>query len=318
MNPMRIAAGRAGMTFVELLVALVIAAAVVGGAMTLFRSEADAVAAGSGRMNVTQNYRFALSTLSRDLRTAGIGATPTQPQLVYAGADVVAFNANYASRDANDYYAVYYDPNADANAVQALRREDRFTLPRTTFAYPDTSFTDQGMNGAAETIIFYFSPDSSTSRTDDFVLWRQVNRTPAEVVSRNLLRTPGKSFFEYLRQVDPDDAPALIEPVPSNQLPLAHTARYHGADADTGAVAAIDRIRGVRVNVTATNGRTGTREQKQSGTRAVRLSNAGVAMLQTCGELPVFGSGLGAVALVNADGSRSVRLTWSPASDERN
>ena len=311
----RLARGREGMTYVELLVALLIASLVVMAAMSFFKVQGDALAIGTAKTNVVQNYRFALSTLSRDLRTAGSNVPAHQPFLVYAGEDVVAFNADYVSDDANELYSVYVDTTADAAAAHALRRADRFTLPRTTFAYPDTTYLYKGNNSGAETIVFYFEPDATTPRNDDFVLYRQVNRQPPGVVARNLLRTPGRPFLEYLREVD-TSAGKVVQAVPAASLPLRHSVKIHGAPADTGAAAAIDRVRGVRLTVTATNGLAGTREQRRTATRTVRMANAGMAVLQLCGEEPAFGSALTAFGVVLPDGSPAVELRWSAAADE--
>ena len=315
---LRLPSGREGMTFVELVTAMLIASLVAIAAMTFFRGQADALTRGTAKMTVVQNYRFALSTLTRDIRTTGAGALPSQPALVYAGEEVIAFNADYVGDDATDDFAVYIDPSATAGETQALRRADRFTLPRTSFAYPDTSFYEQGTNSGAETIIFYFAPDATTPRADDFVLMRQVNRAAPAVVSRNLLRPPGgKPFFEYLYVAEQAQGPSQVQAVPRGQLPLAHRVKAHGLPADTGAAAAVDRIRGVRITLTATNGETGGKEQRRTATRTVNLANAGVAVLQTCGEPPVSGIALGAWGAVLPDGRRGVVLQWSQAADER-
>jgi hypothetical protein len=72
----------------------------------------------------------------------------------------------------------------------------------------------------------------------------------------------------------------------------------------------------VRVNLTATNGLSGAREVRRATSRAVRLANAGVAALQSCGDPPVGGGALTATPLAFPDGRRWVELAWSAAADE--
>ena len=306
-----------GVTLIELLVSLLIAGLVLSAALTFFRQQGEALSAGTEGMTVLQNYRYAVATLRRDLRTAGSGVPAEQPFLVYAGPDVVAFNADYASRDPADVFSVYVDTTAPPSAVQALTKSTRMGIPQTSVSYPDTSYTEQGSNSPAETIVFYFAPDATTARTDDFVLMRKVNGTPAGVVARNLLRTSGRPFFEYLRVTESDTAPARVETVPGGQLPLFHSSKLHGSPGDTGVAARVDAVRAVRVNLTATNGRTGRREQTRAASRLIRLPNAGLAVMRTCGEAPQLGVGLAAVAGISpVTGTPAVTLAWGPATDE--
>lgn len=302
---------RRGMTLVELLAAILIAALVLSAAMSFFQQQGQALSAGTSQMNVTQNHRYAVSTLRRDLRTAGSGMSdPTQPPLLYAGEDVVAFNADYLALDANDLHAVYVDTAATPGAVRALSVRERLTIPRTTFSYPDTTYRQEGRSGA-ETIIFYFAPDSTTARGDDYVLFRQVNHERPGVVARNLVRTAGRPFFEYLRLVKPENAASRLDVIPAASLPLRHAAKLHGSKVDTGRLAWVDSIRAVRVNLTATNGLTGERENRRSTTRLISLPNMGQEVFQTCGERPTAVGGLNAVGEVGA-----VELRWDASADE--
>jgi type II secretory pathway pseudopilin PulG len=318
MSAARTLRSRGGVTLVELLISLLVAGLVLSAALTFFRQQGDALTRGTEGVTVLQNYRYAVATLRRDLRTVGTWVPDQQPFLVYAGADVVAFNADYASRDPNDYYTVYVDTAAPAAAVEALTRNTAITIPGTSVSYPDTNYTARGNSGnsPAETIIFFFAPDTTTTRSDDYVLYRQVNGTAPGVVARNLLRTPGKPFFEYYRVVESDTSAARVELVPTGSLPFRHTAKLHGAPNDTGPAARIDALRAVRVNLTATSGRPSTRgEQTRTTSRLIRLPNAGLATLRTCGEAPQLGVGLSAVAATSG-GASVVNLTWSRAIDE--
>jgi type II secretory pathway pseudopilin PulG len=305
------------MTLGEVLVSLLIASILITAAVRFFNDQSRMFANGTSALSVVQNYRFALSTLSRDLRTAGAGTAPDQPFLVYAGTDVVAFNADYLSRDPNDLFSVYVEEEAPAAAISALGRNTRISIPLTGFNYPDTTYRQRGTNGGAETLIFYFSPDPATSRADDFVLMRQANGTAPAVVARGLLRTPGRPFFEYLWIVDDPAQGSVVRTVPAGLVPLAHTVPIHGAPLDRpDSLGMIDRIRGVRVSLTATDGATGARELRRSATRVIRLANAGAASLQSCGEPPVSGAAMSATPFISADGSPMVRLRWSAGPDD--
>jgi len=144
-----------------------------------------------------------------------------------------------------------------------------------------------------------------------------VNRAPAAVVARNLLRTPGRPFLEYLWIEEDTVNGNQVRTVPTAQLPLAHTVALHGDPQDRpDNQGRIDRIRGVRVSVTATNGLSGAREVRRSATRVVQLANAGISALQACGEPPVAGLALGANPVALPGGSVRVDLSWNAAPDE--
>jgi len=264
-----------GMTLIEMMMALTVFSVIMGGAVAFLRSQTRGIAIGSDRMGVLQNLRYAVGVLAKDLRTAGSGVPDKQPYLIYAGTDAIAFNADQTTNDANDPWAVYYDPDASAANVGALEKTQRAALPGTGFAYPDTSYLSGGINSPAETITLYFAPDSSTSRTDDYILYRQVNQNAAEVVSRNLLHTGATPFFQYYSLVTPVNAAQQITPTPPAWLPLTHSVPIHLALADTDVVARIDSVRGVRVNMSATNGKTGAYERTRAISCLIWLPNSG-------------------------------------------
>lgn len=309
-------AAQGGMTLIEMLLALVVFSAVMAGALGFMRSQGRAFTLGNQRMSTLQNLRFALNLLAQDLRTLGAGVPDEQPMLVYAGTDVVAFNANHTTNVRNDVFAVYYDPDAPSGAVSALTKAQAITIPNTMVTYPETSYVFGGVNSPAETIVFFFRPDTTTARNDDYVLYRQVNRSAPEVVSRNLLKTPGKNFFEYYTLVTPASGPPRLQLVPPAQLPLRHRARIHGSPADTGVGARVDSIRAIRINLTGTNGLTGPDERQRTVSRLVRLPNAGLAVKRTCGDEPLLGTGLVASVASGSGGVWMVNLTWGAAIDE--
>ncbi len=308
-----------GMTLVEMLVALAVFSAVLAGTLGFIRAESKSFALGNERMGLLQNARYALGQLEQDLRTAGTGTTNDQPFLVYAGAAVAAFNGNYASNVANDIAAVYVNPDAPAAAVGALTWAQRSTIPGTAFAYPDTSYfldPQHTVNGAAETIVFFFAPDTTTARADDYVLYRRVNTLPPELVARNLRATPGLPFFEYHRLQVALGGAATLAPVPAPSLPLAHSVPLHHSLGDTAAAARIDSVRAVLVSFTASNGRTGTAERQRAFSRMIRLPNAGLRNKRTCGDEPILGVPIGVAYVTLPGGVPSVNVSWTPAIDE--
>ena len=305
------------MTLIEMMVAITIFSLVLGGSLSFMRAQGKGFATGSDRMAVLQNLRYASSALDKDLRTAGSNVPDIQPFIVYADANIFAFNADYATNVAGDPFGVYYDPDAPDEDVTALTVTEKITLPGTLFAYPDTTYkvAPANQNSTAETIIFYFEADTSTARSDDYVLYRQTNNKPAEAVARNLLRTANGPFFSYYHQVVGVGSVKTIAAVPVNWLPLKHTIPIHLAPADTGVVSRIDSLKGVQVNFTATNGQTGAAERTRAITRTIRLPNAGLATKKTCGDEPILGTALVAVYTTPA-GVPTVKLTWNRATDE--
>jgi len=306
----------AGFTLVELLVALVVFSAVMAGTLSFLRSQGRAMSLGSDRMNAVQNLQFALSTMEQRLRAAGSNVPDAQPAIIYAGRNVVAFNADYATNLPNDPFAVYYDPDVPAGTVTALTKAQRTTLPLTTVAYPDTSYLTGGINSSAETIIFFVAPDSTTPRADDNALFEQVNGGPPELVSRNIIGSPTTVYFDYYRLAIVPGGTISLDSLPATKLPLQHSVPIHLALADTGAAAVIDSIRGIRVTLTVTNGQSGAAERRYTLVRFMELPNVGIASRRTCGDVPILGTTLTAAGITQLDGTRAVRLTWNPATDE--
>ncbi len=307
-----------GMTLLEMMMALVIFSIVMAAGLNYLRVQSETYRMGSRRMDMLQNLWFAANVLSLDLRTAGSNTPDEQPFLVYAGSDVVAVNADYTTNVANDAWAVYYDPDAPTGSVTALVPARSITIPHTAFSYPSVAYTAMGGTGnsPAETIIFFFDLDSSTTRNDDYALFRQVNSDAAELVARNLLQTPSLPFFEYFWERRPLSAAAFVQQVPAGSLPLSHSVPVHGSSADTGAFALVDSVRAVQVNFTATNGQIGAAERLRAVTRLIRLPNAGMAVRRTCGDEPILGVNIAAAGGATGLGEPAVNLTWGQAVDE--
>jgi prepilin-type N-terminal cleavage/methylation domain-containing protein len=313
MSAFRLSGSRAGMTLPELLIALLIGGIVVQVAVGFLAQQGRTFSRGTVAMATAQNARYAVNALEKDVRTLGAGVPAQQPQLVYAGPDVLAFNADYATNDANDVFALYLDRDAPASQLQAATPASRFTIPMTGASYPDTAYRENGSNSPAETLTFFFQPDPTTPRADDFALYRQVNAGPAAVVARNLLRTGTQNFFEYLVLQVPADAPTRL--VSAGGGPLRHTARMHGSPADTGSAARVDSVRAVRVRFTVSSGESGSGELRRAVERTIRMPNAGMAVRNICGDDPQ-GAGIAAQVVVMPNGARVVAISWGPSVDE--
>ena len=310
-----------GFTLIEIAIAMVMLGIVLTGALRLFRAVNTSVSGTVDRMDAMQNLRFGITQIDLLLRNAGAGNTDAQPTLIYLNDNVVAFNADWISPVPNSPTAVNYNPDVSANATNAVTVAQRFTIPTTSVLYPDSTYrTGPGSTAPlspSETIIYFFLPDSSTSRTDDYVLWRQVNNDPPAVVSRNLLAYPGRPFFEWLLT----DATGNLSTLASASLPLRHTIPIHGSTGDTsmGVVGAkapnIDSVRAVRVNVMSTNGVTGPKEIRRSLVTTVRIPNAGLTKQRSCGDAPIFSSTV-LVTSTGVVGAPSARVRWNAAIDE--
>jgi prepilin-type N-terminal cleavage/methylation domain-containing protein len=305
---------RQGMTLIELLVALTIFGIVITSAVAFTARQNSAFQESLVRLGALRNLRYAFTTLEQDLQTLGTNVPARQPGLLYAGADVIVFSADYATNVAGDPFAVFYDPDAPAGQVSAP--SSALTVPTTTTTVADSAFTVGGVPSPAEIIAFYFEPDTSTTRTDDFALYRLVNDGAPDMLARSLLRVGGAPFFSYTRQSMDSAGVVAFQPVAAADLPLRHAAPFHLAVADSGRLAWVDSIRMVGVTLSATNGLDGTEERRVDGTRQIALPNAGAAVLTTCGSAPLLGVALNAVVGLTPAGDPQVTLSWNPAIDE--
>jgi prepilin-type N-terminal cleavage/methylation domain-containing protein len=311
---------RQGFTLVELLVAMVVFVIVLGGALSFLTAQQRMFLKGSDAMGVLQNLSFGSDNLDSQIRTAGGNTPDQQPPVIYAGSSAFAFNADYVSNDALDISAVYIDPDASDAETQALRTTTPITVPTSApaFVYPVVNYSaGAGINSPAETIILYFSDNPETTRADDFLLMRQVNANPPEVLIRNVIRdSTNLPFFRYfmLRPPVAGQLSQLIE-VPAGEIPLSHGIGIHGNAADVGGSARLDSLRSVLVSFRVTNGEVGTKERTERISMKIPLPNMGLRQLKICGSEPVFGQALNA-AYDGAGGTDKVNLTWNRAFDE--
>jgi prepilin-type N-terminal cleavage/methylation domain-containing protein len=301
-----------GFTLIEMLISLVVLGLVMAGAIWFFRGVSRAVAGTSDRMDAMQNLRYALSTLDRELRNAGAGTTEQQPTLVYISPTVVVFNADLVSRTPGSPTAVNYNPDADPNASNAPTTSQKFFIPGTSIQYPDTAYrTTGGELSPAETIVYWFAPDSTSPVANDYLLLRQVNNNAPDIVARNLLAYPGRPFFDWQQT----DSIGNLFSVTSANLPLRHSVPIHGALGDTGVASRIDSIRAVQVNLYASNGVTGSQQVLRQLVTTIRIPNAGLTKQRSCGDQPIFAKTVTAT-FTGTPASPQVTLTWLPATDE--
>ncbi len=150
--------GRSGFSLVELVVALAIFSVLLATTLGFYQQQGVAFRESNDRMTVMQNLRYGVNTVEQNVRTAGVGVPSKQPVIVYADDDVIAFNADYATNIANDFFAVFYDPRLPDDAVTAVTPGRAFTIPTTGFTYPDSAYYQGSGNSPAETITLYFRP----------------------------------------------------------------------------------------------------------------------------------------------------------------
>ena len=310
----------AGFTLIEMLIAMVVFMAVLGGALSFLRAQAGGFRKGDEEMSTLLNLSYGADHLHAQLRTTGARTLDRQPPIVYASANSFSFNADYVSNDVTDISAVYVDPDAPAEETVGLRLADQIPIPGSSpaFLYPSQDYLDEaGHNTLAETITLFFRPDLETPRADDFVLLRQVNGQPAERLVRNILAdSTNLPFFRYykLRMPGPGLAPVATL-VAAAELPMRHTIAGHGSTADAGSP--IDSLRAVLVSYIITNGLSGARERQQRISVTIPLPNMGLRELKICGAAPVLGQALTA-AYENVANVHRVVLSWNRAFDENN
>jgi prepilin-type N-terminal cleavage/methylation domain-containing protein len=315
----------AGFTLVELMVSLVMLSLVMGATISLLRQQTRTFRISGERLELSQNMRYAVSTIDRALRTTGAGVANQQPMFVYGGNDVVAFNSNFTHVN-QDGCAVNINPDAPVGSFEILPLVSAYTLPNTAFNYPAMTYTSTTC--LAETIVFYFRPDSSTTADpNDFVLMEKVNAMPAELVAKNLYAFPGRPFFQYF--VHPASLlvpPALrdslvIAGVPGSGivLPISHSVAIHGSPTDVPGDPSnsflADSVKAVRINIRVGNGLTGAEQRLRDVSTVVGLPNNGLVQLKDCGTAPLLNGAL-TVTPNLAGNPPSVTLDWPASFDE--
>jgi len=300
---------RRGFTIIEMLIAMSVTLVVIAVAAPLYRAQTQAVNTTAGRTDATRSATFATDAIEQDLRNTGVGVFDGQPLIVRAAVDAVSFNANMVTARESDLVAVFFDPDADSTALGSLTTSSAVMLPNSSSTYPSATY-----NSNAETISYYTVSDTGASPIPGgqmVRLVRRVNRMPEEIIARNMIRTPTQPLFHYFRR---SSMGALVE-IPPASLPMFHNVPRHGAAADTGAVAVIDSIAVVRVNLIAMyrDARGGT--IIDTVRRSIRIANQGLLQRAQCGEAPLS-PGAPTLANILIATQKAVRITWSSSADE--
>ena len=309
---------RQGFTLAELVVAVTLVLLIFAIVVPYFRSQVRSMVADAGRDDAQQNARFGINAVDRDLRVAGAGIVDNQPLIVQADPYAITFNADLVSRDTGDIGAVYIDVDADPAGELVLQSTHKVTLPRSNFSYPDSTYMQGAFqNGTplpshSETISYWVSPDSSTGRTDDYILFRRVNDLAPRAVAKGIVLLPGQPVFRYFYT---DSAGGTTE-IPQTKLPYFHTAKIHGSNADTGRSAMTDSIKSVDVRLTTMYRDTRGDSARRTAEVFIRILNAGLVHHAECGDPPLAVTALTPGASVNAQGASIVTLTWPPSGDE--
>lgn len=301
-----------GMTLIEILIAMTVFLIVLGGVVKAIGSQSQGFRKGSDELGILQNLRYGVDQVEQDLRLAGANVAARQPIVDYAGINAFAFNADIISNIAGDISAVYIDVDGSAGEVQGWPLAAATTIPGSSpsFTYPKADY----LNNAAETVMFWFTPDTSTSRNDDYVLMRRVNVRPEEPLMRNILLPTSGNFFRYYYNNTPAVGNATLDTVPTAWYPMSHSAPQHGSLPDTGSLARIDLIRAAELRYRITNGRTGTDERIRSASALLVMPNSGVKKLSTCGDTPIFNQAVTATYIAGAPAK--ISLTWGRSVDE--
>jgi prepilin-type N-terminal cleavage/methylation domain-containing protein len=316
----------AGFTLIELMIAMVMLSTVMGAVVSLMRWQTRTFRISSERMELSQNMRYAIGTIDRALRTAGSGVANVQPMFIYGGNDVVAFNSNY-THVVQDDCAVNINPDAPDGSYEVLPVGSAFTLPNTGFNYPAMTYVPS-TNCWAETIVFYFRPDSSTADIlDDFVLMQKANAMPAELVAKNLFAYPGRPFFEYFVHprslvVPPAARDSLVLAGTAGSgivLPIRHSVAIHGSPADSAGDPSnsflADSVKAVRINLRVSNGLTGAEQRFRDVSTVTALPNNGLVQFKECGMAPLLDGALTVTPNV-AGNPPALMLQWPASFDE--
>ncbi len=306
---------RAGFTLVELLIGMTMSAAVIGAGFSLFRSQSRVFDTNQQRYDMMQNSRGALEDAERVIRTMGAGVPNSQPVLVYGDNNVLAFNTDFIEQDTVDTrWAAYFNAQAVTAETISWDVSAAATIPTTSYTYPSQNFLlGSGDPSPAETYTFYFQADGSTSRSDDYILYQQVNSGTPQIVARNILAHPnGKPFFEYLQRRQTTTGDTLIF-VPNGNLPLKRTV-VTSSTTDTAGATRPDSVRGVRLNIRFTNGQTGAAERFRDVQTTVQVPNNGIPLPTVCGRNPLPSPSFTVVDTV--PGSGKLWFTWTKSTDQ--
>jgi len=303
---------RAGVTLIEMMIAIVLFVLVFGLAVPFFRYQARSVSASAGRLDALQNARYAQSAIDRDLRISGIGIVQAQPMIVQADGFAVTFNADLATKDINDPMSIYYDADMDSSGTDAMNNLNKVTLPNSAKTYPDSNYMNGGITSPAETIQYWLVKDSAATRTDQYILYRRVNNLPQRLVAKGIIVPAGTNFFQYMKP----NAAGGLDSIKAAKLPIFHSAPIHGSPADTGSSALTDSIRVVRMTVTGLYNDPDKGAIMKTVVSSTKLLNAGMSRSSVCGDLPIAVTTATATRWPFFGTPTKVKIAWNSSLDQ--
>jgi hypothetical protein len=168
----------------------------------------------------------------------------------------------------------------------------------------------------AETISFYFRPDSTTSgQSNDYLLLRRVNARPPTLVARGIVKDP-RDTFPFFTYYKADSTNTLVQIIES-KMPLIHTAIVHDTPADTGKSAQTDSVKAVRIHflAAARDAKTG-KDALRSVEIMVRMMNSGLLKFSSCGSEPLPANAPTVATSSSPSQVPWARLTWAAAPDD--
>ena len=154
--------------------------------------------------------------------------------------------------------------------------------------------------------MYWASVDSTSGKTDEYVLFRRVNNGPISVIARGFQIPAGQSLFSYTRV----DSAARVVAVATSKLPIYWDAVNSWSDS----------IRTVTINLVGIfhgrNIHNDTLTMKRPINSQTALANIGLAQVKSCGDIPL-NPGVPSVVMVQVTGvNHHVTVTWTASADE--
>jgi hypothetical protein len=299
----------AGLTLIEIIVAMTLTVAVFAITLPFLRTQTEAIGRGASRMDADQVARYAVTMIDRDLRRAS--ADSGQPLLVLAAPRALTFTADLLSSSAARVDAVDIDTNVDSVATLSWRLANAVVLPTTARSFPTREYVDRyGATSGRETISYWLAADTVVGRTDLFVLWRRVNGGDSTAVVRELVLPTDTAFFSYERPDTVTTGGTLgrgVRAIANLRLPLYWDSL------------AIDSIRAVSMRATGRyrDARTGQETMSTVRLTTMLLNSAG-RLLSDCGAAPAPPVAGNAPSVSNGNGTLwEVKVKWSNSADDQ-
>jgi hypothetical protein len=266
------AAMRAGLTFVQLLVAIVAAMLVIGNATRYRPRLADAHRRSARSAPVARaTPRVALAQMD---------VVSQQPAVIYADARAFSFNTGIGPTAGPALLASFAAPRGERSRV-AASGADRDVVRQEAARDRPTAHIDDGAGGLAfaKTVTFFFAADSTNARVPGaFALWREVNDGAPEALVRNVLPDT-VPFFVYRCAIQAAPGSDSLAEVPSDRLPITF-ADTSGAGIDA------QSLRAVELHFLVTNGARGAAQKVERVSILAMLPGAGRSVQPVDGTPP--------------------------------